>query len=295
MEKIDILTMEQFSTDEIMEILNDAFLFKTKFKDWQFSKTRLIANLFFEPSTRTHYSFSSAQMQLGMKIIDFAPESSSVKKGETFHDTCRLFQEIGMDALVIRDIKDKYYDDLRDLNIPIINGGDGKGNHPTQSLLDLMTIYEEFERFEGLNMLVVGDIKHSRVAHSNIGVFERLGGNCKVSGSREWMDSEYNYIDLDEGLKWADIAMFLRIQRERHDDLIDLEGKTYLECYGLTNDRLNTMKDNAIILHPAPFNRGVELDDSIPECDKSRIWKQMENGVYVRKAVIKKVIGESFE
>lgn len=295
MKKLDILTMEQFSVDEIKDLLKDAFLFSNLHKDWQLTKSRLIANLFFEPSTRTHYSFVSAEYQLGAKVIDFQPSTSSLNKGESLYDTCKTFQQIGVDVLVIRDKKDRYFEELRDIDIPIINGGDGSGNHPSQSFLDLYTIYEEFNKFEGLNLLIVGDIKHSRVAHSNISTFQRLGGNVKISGPEIWMDQKEIYIDLDEGIKWADVVMLLRIQNERHDDKLDLEGRSYLEAYGLTVERKNMMKDHAIIMHPAPVNRGVEIDDSLVECEKSRIFKQMENGVYIRKAMIKKVFGEKFE
>lgn len=295
MKKLDIFTMEQFSVDEIKDLLYDAFLFSNLHKDWQLTKSRLIANLFFEPSTRTHYSFVSAEYQLGAKVIDFQPSTSSLNKGESLYDTVKTFQQIGVDAVVIRDKKDSYFEELKDIEIPIINGGDGSGNHPSQSLLDLYTIYEEFNKFEGLNLLIVGDIKHSRVAHSNVSTFQRLGGNVKISGPEIWMDQKELYIDLDEGIKWADVVMLLRIQNERHDDKLDLEGRTHLEVYGLTVERKNMMKDHAIIMHPAPVNRGVEIDDSLVECDKSRIFKQMENGVYIRKAMIKKVFGERFE
>lgn len=295
MKKLDILTMEQFSVGDINDLLHDAFLFSSLHKDWQLTKSRLIANLFFESSTRTHYSFVSAQHQLGAKVIDFQASNSSLNKGESLYDTVKTFEQIGVEAIVIRDKKDRYFDELKGISIPIINGGDGSGNHPSQSLLDLYTIYEEFGKFEGLNLLIIGDIKHSRVAHSNISTFQRLGGNVKISGPKIWMDQENLYIDLDQGIKWADVVMLLRIQNERHEDKLDLKGKSYLETYGLTIERKNMMKEHAIIMHPAPVNRGVEIDDALVECDKSRIFKQMENGVYVRKAMIKKVFGEKFE
>lgn len=295
MKKLDILTMEQFSVGDINDLLHDAFLFSSLHKDWQLTKSRLIANLFFESSTRTHYSFVSAQHQLGAKVIDFQASTSSLNKGESLYDTVKTFEQIGVEAVVIRDKKDRYFDELKGISIPIINGGDGSGNHPSQSLLDLYTIYEEFGKFEGLNLLIIGDIKHSRVAHSNISTFQRLGGNVKISGPKIWMDQENLYIDLDQGIKWADVVMLLRIQNERHEDKLDLKGKSYLETYGLTIERKNMMKEHAIIMHPAPVNRGVEIDDALVECDKSRIFKQMENGVYVRKAMIKKVFGEKFE
>lgn len=295
MKKYDILTMEQFSVEEIMDLLYDAFLFSNSYKDWQLTESRLIANLFFESSTRTHYSFISAEHQLGARVVDFQPSTSSLNKGESLYDTVKTFQSIGMDALVIRHSEDRYFDQLKDIDIPIINGGDGSGNHPSQSLLDLYTIYEEFGTFEDLNLLIVGDIRHSRVAHSNISTFQRLGGRVKISGPEIWMDQEDLYMDLDEGVEWADIVMLLRIQKERHHDELNLGNRTYLEAYGLTKEREKSMKDGAIIMHPAPVNRGVEIDDSLVECPRSRIFRQMEVGVLVRKAMIKKVFGEKFE
>ena len=295
MKKYDILTMEQFSVEEIMDLLHDAFLFSNSYKDWQLTDSRLIANLFFESSTRTHYSFISAEHQLGARVVDFQPSTSSLNKGESLYDTVKTFQSIGMDALVIRHSEDRYFDQLKDIDIPIINGGDGSGNHPSQSLLDLYTIYEEFGTFENLNLLIVGDIRHSRVAHSNISTFQRLGGRVKISGPEIWMDQEDLYMDLDEGVEWADIVMLLRIQKERHHDELNLGNRTYLEAYGLTKEREKRMKDGAIIMHPAPVNRGVEIDGSLVECPRSRIFRQMEVGVLVRKAMIKKVFGEKFE
>lgn len=294
MKKFDILTMDQLTVEEIKDILRDAFLFSNSHKDWQMAHKRLIANLFFESSTRTHYSFVSAEHQLGAEVIDFQPASSSLNKGESLYDTVRAFEEIGMDCLVIRHTQDRYFDELKGVKIPIINGGDGSGNHPSQSLLDLYTIYEEFGEFEGLNLLIVGDIKHSRVAHSNIDAFERLGGNVKISGPEQWMDRKDIYIDLDEGVAWADVVMLLRIQNERHQDIVDTKGKSYLDAYGLSIERQKLMKDRAIIMHPAPVNRGVEIDDSLVESPQSRIFRQMHNGVLVRKAMIKKVFGEEF-
>lgn len=294
MKKFDILTMDQLTVEEIKDILRDAFLFSNSHKDWQMAHKRLIANLFFESSTRTHYSFVSAEHQLGAEVIDFQPASSSLNKGESLYDTVRAFEEIGMDCLVIRHTQDRYFDELKGVKIPIINGGDGSGNHPSQSLLDLYTIYEEFGEFEGLNLLIVGDIKHSRVAHSNIDAFERLGGNVKISGPEQWMDRKDIYTDLDEGVAWADVVMLLRIQNERHQDRVDTKGKSYLDAYGLSIERQKLMKDRAIIMHPAPVNRGVEIDDSLVESPQSRIFRQMHNGVLVRKAMIKKVFGEEF-
>ncbi|MBP3852989.1 MAG: aspartate carbamoyltransferase, partial [Erysipelotrichaceae bacterium] len=168
MNQHSLFTMEQLSNEDIFSVLNDARLMNRDFKDWQLPvQNARVANLFFEPSTRTHFSFESAQMQLGCRIADFQAETSSVAKGETLYDTVKTFEMIGYQCLVIRHTQDEYYKELEGINIPIINAGDGAGNHPTQCLLDLMTMQEEFGTLSGLNVAIVGDILHSRVAASN--------------------------------------------------------------------------------------------------------------------------------
>ncbi|MCT1796765.1 aspartate carbamoyltransferase catalytic subunit [Helcococcus kunzii] len=292
--KKSILTMNDLTIDDVNLILNDALLFSNSFKDWQLSRKRLIANLFFESSTRTHYSFNSAELQLGANIVDFNAERSSLNKGESLYDTVKTFKSLGYDAVVIRHEQDEYFKELENIDIHIINAGDGKGNHPSQSLLDLYTVYDEFNKFEDINLLIVGDIRHSRVAHSNMYIFEKLGANVKLSGPEELIEDENRFIDLDEGVKWADVVMLLRIQFERHKDQIGINRDEYLEKYGLTKDIYKMMKENAIIMHPAPVNRGLEIDTDLVEAPKSRIFKQMENGVLVRKAMLKYIFDEKF-
>lgn len=285
--KKDLLSLRYLSVDEIMQILNDAILFRNGSKFTL--KNKLVANLFFENSTRTQYSFMTAEEKLDMKVIPFNTTGSSISKGETFYDTAKVFESFGVDALVIRHSENEYYKKLSNFKCPIINAGDGTGDHPTQNLLDLLTIYDEFGHFDGLKVMIVGDISHSRVAHGNVEIMERLGMKCYISGPKEFIDNTAEYIDFDEGIKIADVVMMLRIQRERNAHLESIKSDSeYLEKYGLTMDRVNKMKDNAIIMHPAPFNRGVEIADEVVECDKSRIFKQMTNGVYVRQSVLKR-------
>jgi aspartate carbamoyltransferase catalytic subunit len=174
--------------------------------------------------------------------------------------------------------------------MPILNGGDGTGNHPTQSLLDLMTIKEEYGYFDGLKCAIVGDIRHSRVAHTNIEVMQRLGMEVYISGPKEFDDGTGEYIDFNKALTEMDVIMLLRVQYERHGYEIQLSKEEYLNEYGLTMDKVNRMKDKAIILHPAPFNRKTEIDDDVVECSKSRIFKQMTNGVYIRMAVLERAL-----
>lgn len=287
-----LLSMDSLSKEEIMNILNDARLFNSSHKDWQLPMSKaLVANLFFESSTRTHFSFESAEFQLGCKVADFNAGTSSVTKGETLYDTVKTFESIGYDAVVIRHPQDAYYKELENISIPILNAGDGAGNHPTQCLLDLLTIYQEFDYFEDLHVVIVGDILHSRVAASNKTALEKLGAKVVFSGPEIWQREGYPTMDLDEAIEWADVVMMLRIQKERGASLQDMSDSEYLEKYGLNQKRYAKMKPHAIVMHPAPVNRGVEIDDSLVEADRSRIFKQMENGVLVRKAVLKRAFG----
>lgn len=294
MNQNSILTMNYLSINEIMSILDDAMSFSCSHKDWQLSKPRLVANLFFEPSTRTHYSFASAEHQLGCKVVDFMAEASSTKKGESLYDTVKTFEVIGYEGIIIRHSEDKYFKQLEDINIPIINAGDGCDNHPSQCLLDMLTIYQEFNTFKDIKLVIVGDINHSRVANSNVDTMKRLGGEVRFSGPEFWIDRKDLYMPLDEAVEWADAVMMLRIQHERHAEAMNLTPEQYLQQYGLTHERVSRMKEHAIIMHPAPVNRGVEIESDLVEHPKSRIFKQMENGVLVRKAMIKKVFNETF-
>ena len=287
---MNILKLADLEVKEIEEILDQAAAFKSGTKKINYNGDKIIANLFFEPSTRTHYSFETAELKLGCKTIDFAPESSSMKKGETLYDTVKTFESLGVDAVVIRHREDEYYKQLENINIPILNGGDGTKDHPSQSLLDLYTIKEEFGHFEGLKILIVGDIKHSRVAHSNIKVMERLGMKVYTSGPEEFRDDNLEFVNFEEYLPKVDVVMLLRIQLERHNKKVAIDSKEYNSKYGLNATNVSKMKDNAIIMHPAPFNRNVEISDDVVECSKSRIFKQITNGVYVRMAMIEKAL-----
>lgn len=279
-----LLTLKNLSTEKIIELIKYAEKLKKGFRISYPDKK--IATLFFENSTRTQYSFQVAMMNLGIKVVDFDTQLSSIAKGESLYDTVRTFEALGVDGVVIRHSKDQYYKELENIKIPIFNGGDGKSDHPTQSLLDLMTIHEEFGKFEGLKVCMVGDISHSRVAHTNIEIMNRLGMDVYISGPEEFNDNSAKYIPLDEAVETMDVIMLLRVQFERHQEKMKISVEEYHEKYGMTKDRMLKMKDNAIIMHPAPINRGVEIADEVAECDKSRIYKQMTNGVYIRMAVI---------
>lgn len=280
---MNLFNLKDYEEQDILELINLALEFKNG-REVDFKRKKIIANLFFEPSTRTHYSFDVAAKRLGCETINFVESSSSTQKGETLYDTVRTFESLNVDAMVIRHPENEYYKQLESINVPILSGGDGSGNHPTQSLLDLMTIYEEYGYFKGLKVVICGDIKHSRVARTNYDVMTRLGMDVKFVGPSEFQGDYGQFVDLDEVISSVDIVMLLRVQRERHHSEHQLDE--YNELYGMNEQRLNKMHDKAIIMHPAPFNRGVELTDMIVECDKSRIFKQSENGVYIRMGVI---------
>ena len=253
-----------------------------------------VANLFFEDSTRTKVSFEVAEKKLGLHVVNFDEDKSSINKGETLLDTVKTLDAIGVDLVVIRHQQTRYYDELKDSSIGLVNAGDGVGHHPSQALLDLVTIVQEFGDVKDLKVGIVGDIKHSRVANSNAHLLRRLGAKVFFSGPREWFDEgslmNGTYMDLDNLIPDVDVLMMLRIQHERHSEKINLKPEDYLKRYGLTKEREVRMKPNAIIMHPAPINRGVEIDNDLVECKRSRIFKQMKNGVFARMAILKRVL-----
>lgn len=285
-----MLTITELNTEKIYKLLSDA----SDFANGKTLKTKediFVSNLFFEDSTRTKISFDIAERKLGLKVVPFDVTSSSVNKGETIYDTVKTIESLGVNLVVIRHKKEQYYKDLKGIKIPIINGGDGTGNHPSQCLLDLMTIHQEFGKFKGLKVGIVGDVKHSRVANSNAEALRKLGAKVSFSGPEKWFDEgtiiNGTYQAIDDLVKEVDVLMLLRIQHERHGEKMKISLEKYHKKFGLTKDREKKMKKNAIIMHPAPINRGVEIDTDLVECSRSRIFKQMENGVFIRMAILK--------
>lgn len=290
----NLLTTSELTAEDLAEILLEAQRFSEGMQ-WKPAEKTFVANLFFEPSTRTKCSFEIAERKLGLDVIPFEVTTSSVVKGETLYDTVRTLESIGVNAAVIRHSKDRYFEELIGrVQIPIINAGDGCGNHPTQSLLDLLTIRQEFGRINGLKIAIIGDIRHSRVARSNADALVRLGAEVVFSGPEEWFDESLlengRFEEIDSAIRTSDVVMLLRIQHERHAMKGVTSEKDYHLAFGLTEAREKTMKSASIIMHPAPVNRNVEIADSLVECERSRIFKQIQNGVYVRMAVLKKVL-----
>lgn len=259
-----------------------------------------VTNLFFEDSTRTKTSFDIAQRKLGLQVVPFDITTSSLNKGESLYDTVKTLKSLGIDLAVVRHSKDKFYEELKSIDLPVINGGDGTGNHPSQNLLDLMTIRQEFGHFKGLKIGIVGDVKHSRVANSNAEALRKMGAKVYFSGPEKWFDEgtiiNGTYLSIDDLVKEVDVLMLLRIQHERHGEKMKISLESYHRKFGLTVDREKMMKEKAIIMHPAPINRGVEIANSLVECGRSRIFKQMQNGVFARMAILKDALeAEGFQ
>lgn len=285
------VAIEQLSVKDIHQLLDRALAFKQG--EVVKPQPRFIANLFFENSTRTHLSFEVAQRRLGMQVIPFDASQSSISKGETLYDTLLTLESIGVEAVVIRHSENNYYEPLVDkLKMSIINGGDGSGHHPSQSLLDVMTIREEFGTITGLKILISGDLAHSRVARSNAYVLQQLGAELFFSGPAGLYDEAFNtygvYSEIDEVIAEMDVVMLLRVQHERHENNNDAKIDYHAQ-FGLTNERAQQMKATAIIMHPSPVNRGVEIAGELVESKRSRIVKQMQNGVYARMAILEAI------
>lgn len=285
-----MLTTADLTVEKINSLLIAADEF-SKGKVLKPTKEIFVSNLFFEDSTRTKTSFDIAERKLGLQVVPFDVTSSSVNKGESLYDTVKTLQSLGVNLLVIRHKQDQFYKELKEIDLPIINGGDGKGNHPSQTLLDLMTIHQEFGKFKGLKIGIVGDVKHSRVANSNAVALRKLGAKVYFSGPEKWFDEgaiiNGTYLSIDDLIKEVDVLMLLRIQHERHDEKMKISLNNYHKKFGLTLEREKTMKENAIIMHPAPINRGVEIHDDLVESPRSRIFQQMKNGVFARMAILK--------
>ncbi|WP_260483884.1 aspartate carbamoyltransferase catalytic subunit [Sphingomicrobium flavum] len=247
-----------------------------------------VVTAFFENSTRTLLSFDIAARRLGAMVTNLPVEISSVSKGESLMDTAFTIDAMRPDVLVLRHPQPGAPRDVAGwMNCPVVNAGDGAGEHPTQGLLDVATIRRHFGRIEGLKVAICGDIRHSRVANSTEKLLRRLGAHVTLAGPKPLMPDAYDGPDgIDHALDGADVVMMLRIQRERlSGDLGDRPGE-YLNAYGLTEERLAMASPQAVVMHPGPMNRGVEIEGAIADSDRSLIRAQVEMGVAVRMAVL---------
>ncbi|HLW57061.1 MAG TPA: aspartate carbamoyltransferase catalytic subunit [Bacteriovoracaceae bacterium] len=290
------LALANFSSTEIGEFVDRAYSFSllknSPDKINHLLKNKIFSNAFFEASTRTRSSFEIAAKRLGGDIVNFWPESSSTKKGETVHDTLKCLENLGVDGIILRHSDDSLIEQLaHKLNTPLINAGAGKFEHPSQGLLDLLTLKKEFGELKGLRVGICGDILHSRVAGSMMVAAKKLGFEVVLMGPENLIPkNNFKHADFDKTLPHLDAIMMLRIQHERHEGIF-LNQTDYREAFGMTAKRASKLASHTIIMHPGPFNRGVEIDDEAIEHPNSRIWAQMENGVYARMSILEWAAG----
>ena len=294
-----LLGIQDLSISEVKFILSEAKQFiklnrsKNKKLDTLRGKTQI--NLFFEPSTRTQSSFELAGKRLGADVMSMNIVNSAIKKGETLIDTAMTLNAMHPDLIVIRH-KDSGACNLlsQKVNCAVINAGDGRREHPTQALLDALTIIEKKGKIQGLRIAICGDILHSRVARSNIYLLNMLGAEINIVSPTNLMPKDVEkfgvnkFSDMKKGLKDCDIVMMLRLQKERMSSSFLSSNREYYEYYGLTPDKLNCAKSDALIMHPGPMNRGIEIDTNLADdINKSVIQEQVEYGVAVRMACLK--------
>jgi len=293
----DLIGLETLSGDTIRAILDTAEPFKEiserAIKKVPVLRGKTIVNLFFEPSTRTRISFEFAEKRLGADTVNVAASGSSVVKGETLVDTARNLEAMRIDMVVIRHGSSGAAEFLAD-RIPsnVINAGDGQHEHPTQALLDLLTLRDRLGRIEGLKVCIVGDVVHSRVARSNIFGLQKLGAEVAVCGPRSLIPAAIEdlgvqvFTHVEDAIQWADALNVLRLQLERMNAGYIPSLREYNRVYGVTSARLDRAPRDTVILHPGPMNRGVEIDSDVADGEQSVILPQVTNGVAVRMAVL---------
>ncbi|MBL7032365.1 MAG: aspartate carbamoyltransferase catalytic subunit [Nitrospira sp.] len=293
----DLLGIKELTSQEIYHILDTASGFqdvlKRDIKKVPPLRGKSVVSLFFEPSTRTKTSFALAAKRLSADFVNFSVSTSSVLKGESIQDTALTIQALGADFVIVRHASSGVPHILSKItDMSVINAGDGANEHPTQALLDLLTIQSHKKRIEGLNVAIIGDIAHSRVAKSNIYALTKLGANVRVIAPPTMMPAEIQKVGVDvfhsveEGIRKCDVVMTLRLQIERQTKGFLPSLKEYYKLFGLTPDRIKLAKSDAIVMHPGPLNRGVEIASSVADGPQSVILEQVTNGIAVRMAVM---------
>ena len=294
-----LLGIQDLSISDVKLILDEAKKFislnKSKNKKLDILRGKTQINLFFEPSTRTQSSFELAGKRLGADVMSMNITNSAIKKGETLIDTAMTLNAMHPDIIVVRH-QDSGASNLlsQKVNCSVLNAGDGRREHPTQALLDALTIIEKKKKIEGLRVAICGDILHSRVARSNIFLLNMLGAEVNIVAPTNLMPKDIEkfgvktFSNMKDGVKDCDIVMMLRLQNERMSSSFLSSNREYYEYYGLTPDKLEKAKKDAIIMHPGPMNRGIEIDTKLADdINKSVIKEQVELGVAVRMACLK--------
>ena len=297
--KKHLLGIQDLSISDVKTILSESKNFialnKSKNKKIDILRGKTQINLFFEPSTRTQSSFELAGKRLGADVMSMNITNSAIKKGETLIDTAMTLNAMHPDIIVVRH-QDSGASNLlsQKVNCAVLNAGDGRREHPTQALLDALTIMEKKNKIEGLKIAICGDILHSRVARSNIYLLNMLGADINIVAPSNLMPKDLEkfgvntFTNMKEGVKDCDIVMMLRLQNERMTSSFLSSNREYYEYYGLTPDKLEHSKPDALIMHPGPMNRGIEIDTMLADdINKSVIKEQVELGVAVRMACLK--------
>ncbi|HLH72415.1 MAG TPA: aspartate carbamoyltransferase catalytic subunit [Chloroflexota bacterium] len=309
MNRKDVLDLDDFSRDEIERVLASAEAMREvlsrPIRRVPPLRGKTIVNLFYEPSTRTRISFELAAKNLSADVVNVSASGSSVEKGESLVDTIRTLQALGADVVVIRhSLAGAPYLVAQHLRGSVINAGDGWHAHPTQALLDLFTIRQRFHHLSGLNVVIVGDILHSRVARSNVWGLTRMGAHVVLCGPPTLMPDfganshraglppvEIDY-NLDRCIQWADVVMALRIQKERQGGGMLPSLREYVKLYQLTEARVKLARPGALVMHPGPMNEGVEIAPEVARGSQSVIEEQVTNGVAIRMALLYLLAGE---
>jgi aspartate carbamoyltransferase catalytic subunit len=296
----DLLGIRDLTSAEITGILDTAENFREinsrEIKKVPTLRGKTIINLFFESSTRTRTSFELAAKRLSADAVNISVSSSSLSKGETLLDTAMNLDAMQPDCIVVRHSSAGVPHQLAKVSkAAIVNAGDGANEHPTQALLDAMTIREHKKKIKGLSVAIIGDILHSRVARSNIQLLTKLGATVRVAGPGTLVPADFQHLvdkglevrsHIEDAIEGADVVMILRIQRERQDSAYFPTLREYAIHYGLTNERLDLAKKDAIVLHPGPMNRGIEISSDVADSSRSLILDQVKYGVAVRMAVL---------
>ena len=301
-----LISLEKFPKKDIQQIIDTAFKFKEvlerPIKKVPSLQGKTIVNLFFENSTRTRISFELAQKRLSADTVNFSASSSSLKKGESFKDTAQNIEAMKIDAVVMRHPSPGApYQLKKFVNAQIINAGDGTHEHPTQAILDMMSIQEKFGKIKDLNIGIIGDIYHSRVARSNIYGLVTMGANVTVCGPPNLVPKEISNLgvdvnyNIDEVVEWADAVNILRIQRERMGVGLIPSVREYRRLFGVTYERMSRRNKELVIMHPGPINRGVEIDSEVADSDQAIILDQVLNGVASRMSILYLLLGTKEE
>lgn len=298
----DLLGIADLSREQIESILETAVRMqevgRREIKKVPSLRGRTIINLFFEDSTRTRSSFEIAGKRLSADVVNFSPSSSSLNKAESILDTAKTLDAMDPDCVVVRHKVAGVPQRIAELlKAPVINAGDGAHEHPTQALLDLLTVYQEKGRLDGLTVAIIGDIAHSRVARSNIYGFSKMGAEVRVAGPPSMLPAQIEglgvkaYTSLREVLEGADVIMALRIQNERFKGAFFPSIREYSATFGIDRAKLRYANEDAIVMHPGPVNRGVELSHELTDHRPSVILDQVRNGVALRMALLYLITG----